>query len=142
MHWQHRMGRFYNFYDIDLTSGFWQMPMGLLGCLASFQKLMEGVLRDIPNVYINDLLVYTDTHKKHLEVLDKVSARLHKNNFKINLDKCVFGKGSFVPRIHTHTRRNQTRQEQAEGNQGRKNTHRYEDNQILCGSVQLLPDPH
>jgi hypothetical protein len=42
---------------------------------------MEGVLRDIPNVlvYINDLLVHTDTHEKHLQVLDQVLARLHKN---------------------------------------------------------------
>jgi len=33
-------------------------PMGLLGCPASFQRLMEGVLRDINNVlvYIDDLL--------------------------------------------------------------------------------------
>ncbi len=33
-------------------------PMGLLGCPASFQRLMEGVLRDISNVlvYIDDLL--------------------------------------------------------------------------------------
>ncbi len=54
---------------------------------------MEGVLRDIPNVlvYIDDLLVHTDTHEKHLQVLDQVLARLNKNHLKINLEKCVFG---------------------------------------------------
>jgi hypothetical protein len=41
-------------------------------------------------VYINNLLVHKDTHQKDLEVLDKVLARLHKNNLKINLYKCVF----------------------------------------------------
>jgi RNase H-like domain found in reverse transcriptase/Reverse transcriptase (RNA-dependent DNA polymerase) len=54
---------------------------------------MEGVLWDIPNVlvYINDLLVHTDTHGKHLQVLYQVLARLHKNHLKINLEKCVYG---------------------------------------------------
>jgi hypothetical protein len=54
---------------------------------------MEGVLRDIQNVlvYIDDLLVHTDTHEKHLKVLDQVLARLHRNHLKINLEKCVFG---------------------------------------------------
>jgi Reverse transcriptase (RNA-dependent DNA polymerase) len=67
--------------------------MGLLGCPASFQQLIEGVLRDIPNVlvYIDDLLVHTHTHEKHSQVLDQVLARLHKNHLKINLEKCIFG---------------------------------------------------
>jgi hypothetical protein len=38
-------------------------------------------------VYIDDLLVHMDTH---LQVLDQVLARLHKNHLKINLEKCVF----------------------------------------------------
>ncbi len=39
-------------------------PMGLLGCNASFQFLMETVLRNVRNVlvYIDDLLLNTATH--------------------------------------------------------------------------------
>jgi len=64
-------------------------PKGLLGCPASFQCLMEGVMRNISNVivYIDDLLVHTTTHDEHLKILE----RLHSHNLKINLDKCFFG---------------------------------------------------
>jgi len=48
--------------------------MGLLGCPASFQRLMETVLFNIKNVlvYIDDLLVRTANHDDHLKVLKKV----------------------------------------------------------------------
>jgi hypothetical protein len=68
-------------------------PMGLLGCPASFQKLMEGVMRNISNVivYIDDLLVHTKTHQDHLKVLEQVLEKLQSHNLKINLDKCFLG---------------------------------------------------
>jgi hypothetical protein len=50
-------------------------------------------LRDIKNVlvYIHDLLVHIATHDEHLNVLEKVLEKLHKNHLKVNLEKCVFG---------------------------------------------------
>jgi hypothetical protein len=68
-------------------------PMGLLGCPASFQRLMEQVLRGLRHIliYIDDVLIHTDTHEKHLEALEQVLMRLHQHHLKINLDKCLFG---------------------------------------------------
>jgi hypothetical protein len=50
-------------------------PIGLLGCPASFQCLVEGVLRNISNVIVNidDLLVHTKNHVDQLKILEKYS---------------------------------------------------------------------
>ena len=106
------------FTTIDLTSGFWQMPidkldshlmafkvqgigqfewitspMGLLGCPASFQRLMGKVLDKIKNiiVYIDHVIIHMASHEHHLEVLDNVLKRLEHHNLTINLPKCFFG---------------------------------------------------
>ena len=105
------------FTTINLTSGFWQMRidekdshltaftvqgqgqfkwltsiMGLLGCPASFQRLMEKVLEGIHNilVYVDDVINHTATHELHLEVLECVLQKLDQQNLKINLAKCFF----------------------------------------------------
>ena len=67
--------------------------MGLLGSPASFQRLVEHVLDGIPNVivYIDDLIIHTNTHRKHRETLRLVFDRLRANNLKVNLKKCEFG---------------------------------------------------
>ena len=106
------------FTTIDLTAGFWQMllepksrpytaftvpgqgqfhwvcsPMGLQGMPSSFQRLIETVVHGIPQViaYIDDLLVHSDTHDRHLEILDLLLQRLVEHRIKINLEKCEFG---------------------------------------------------
>jgi hypothetical protein len=103
---------------LDLTSRFWKMKleeksqplmvftipgqgqfhwiishMGLIGCPASFQRLMEQVLRGLQNVliYIDDQFIHTATPERHLDALEQVLLRLHRNHLKINLDKCLFG---------------------------------------------------
>ena len=106
------------FSALDLTAGFWQMlletssrpytvftvpgqgqfqwvtlPMGLLGCPASFQRMMEAIVKGLEGiiVYIDNLLVHSDTHEKQIDILEKPFQRLVQNGIKVNLDKCIFG---------------------------------------------------
>jgi hypothetical protein len=54
---------------------------------------MEGILRNLQNViiYIYDLLIHSDTHERHLQILEQVLQRLQQNHLKINLENCIFG---------------------------------------------------
>lgn len=63
--------------------------MGLLGCPASLQCLIETIINGISNIifYINDLLVQLATHEESLAVLDHVLKCFVHHNIK----KCIFG---------------------------------------------------
>src|SRR6266545_3653657 len=72
------------------------MPFGLINASATFQRLMNYVLHDYLNdfvvVYLDDILVCSDTFEEHLVHLRKVFDKLREANLVIKLKKCKFGK--------------------------------------------------
>jgi ribonuclease HI len=54
---------------------------------------METIVHGIPNilVYIDDLLLHSNTHEHHIQLLDRLLKRLIRHGIKLNLDKCKLG---------------------------------------------------
>ena len=106
------------FTTLDLASGYWQllmaekdraktafssngghfefkvMPFGLTNAPATFQRLMDVVLRgltlDSCLVYLDDVLVHSRTFEEHLCHLRAVFERLRKAGLKLRTEKCQF----------------------------------------------------
>uniref|UniRef100_A0A2M4CWN3 RNA-directed DNA polymerase n=1 Tax=Anopheles darlingi TaxID=43151 RepID=A0A2M4CWN3_ANODA len=104
------------FSTLDLKSGFYQvplhpddapktafstpighyeytrMPMGLKNSPSTFQRLMNTVLYEIPDVravvYLDDIVVYGRTIAEHNEHLEKVLKGLRKHNLRLEPKKC------------------------------------------------------
>ncbi|MGH7240308.1 MAG: pol polyprotein, partial [Candidatus Saccharimonadales bacterium] len=70
------------------------MPFGLMNAPATFQSLMQHVLRERLYqgvvVFIDDFLIYTKTENEHLEMLEWVFAQLRKHQLYGAIDKCEF----------------------------------------------------
>jgi hypothetical protein len=104
--------------SLDLTSGFWQvemdpddaaktafralgelyeftvMPFGLENAPATFQRLMNKVLKPVRHcagVYIDDVLVRSPTWEQHLQDLRDVFTCLRKAGLRLSIKKCYFG---------------------------------------------------
>ena len=107
---------------LDLASGYWQvlmrkdavaksafvterglfeftvMPFGLTNAPATFQRLMERVLRRLTwehcLVYLDDILIFSKSFEEHVTGLTKVLQKLREAGLKAKPAKCQFGRRS------------------------------------------------
>ena len=103
----------------DLTKGYWQiqmeeesipktafvvpggvyectrLPFGLKNSAAAFNRVMKKVLGNLKSVscFIDDIVVYTDTWKEHVEVWRELLRRLRKAGLTVKPSKCIIGVG-------------------------------------------------
>lgn len=117
-----KLGRCQYFSTLDLASGFHQievhprdtsktaftvehglyefvrMPFGLKNAPATFQRVMDHVLRGLIGtcclVYMDDIIVFSTSLQEHLENLRKIFSALRKANLKIQ--------GSRFPGVYCH----------------------------------------
>ena len=75
---------------------FLRMPFGLKNSAQAFQRLMDGVLRGLPFVfvYLDDILVASPSMSDHLRHVRQVLGRLTGAGLAINVEKCTFGASS------------------------------------------------
>jgi hypothetical protein len=105
------------FSKVDLTKGYWQiplklesrpatafstpdglyqfctMPFGLVNAPASFSRMMRSVLRGLKNThnFVDDILVHTADWGEHLAALDELLGRLRDANLTAKPSKCEVG---------------------------------------------------
>ena len=69
------------------------MFFGLTNSPATFQAMINELLRDLINtekvaVFINDVIVGTETEEGHDEIMTEVIRRLEENDLYVKLEKC------------------------------------------------------
>ncbi|XP_023809406.1 uncharacterized protein LOC111947165 [Oryzias latipes] len=76
------------------------MPMGLSNSPATFQRMMELVLRGLPwhicLVYLDDILIYSRSFEDHMHHLEVVLTRIKDAGLKLNSQKCHFARDNVV----------------------------------------------
>jgi WD40 repeat protein len=70
------------------------MPFGLSNAPATFQRLMDKVLKGLNwekcVVYLDDIIIFASSFEEHLNRLEQVLQRLEQANLKIQPSKCRF----------------------------------------------------
>ena len=72
------------------------MPFGLRNAGATFQRFMDNLFMNcaFTFVYLDDILIFSESEEEHLEHLDIVMNILQQNGLKLNIDKCQFFKSN------------------------------------------------
>ncbi len=82
------------FVTFDGTYEFVRMPFGLTGAPGTFQRAMQhalsGLAPHIALIYLDDVLVHSETFTDHLKDLQAVFERFRKYNLKLKAKKCSF----------------------------------------------------
>jgi len=84
------------------------MPFGLKNVGATYQRLMDKVFRHLigkcMEVYVDDMVVMSDSLEQHVKDLDEVLAAVRRYDMRLNPEKCVFGVagGKFLGFMLTH----------------------------------------
>jgi hypothetical protein len=83
------------FITVDDLFCYVSMPYGLKNALPSFvhamHKTFGDLIRDLVEVYVDDIVVKIKSHSSLLDNLAIVFDRLHSTCTMLNLDRCVFG---------------------------------------------------
>ncbi len=70
------------------------MLFELINVLTTYQKIINNVLRQYLNqfviIYLNDIIIYLNILKKHINYVFKVLECLNKKNLHLKLKKCEF----------------------------------------------------
>jgi len=71
------------------------MFFGMTNSPATFQAMMNKILRDLINkgkvaVFVDDVLVETETKEGHNEIVEEILRRLKENNLYIKPEKCMW----------------------------------------------------
>lgn len=72
------------------------MPFGLRNARATFQRLMNTVVGDLDGcaVYLDDVVIYSDTWSAHMERIGALFNRLAEGRLTVNLAKCEFARAT------------------------------------------------
>ena len=71
------------------------MFFGLTNSLATFQAMMNNLLRDLVveekiAVFIDDIMIATETEERYNEIVEEVLRRLEENDLFVKPEKCVW----------------------------------------------------
>ena len=74
------------------TYEFLRLPFGLKTAPAGFQRFIDHVLWGMSSVvvFIDDIVVFSDTISEHLDILTELFQRLLKFGLRVNVKKSVF----------------------------------------------------
>ncbi len=69
-----------------------RLPLGLTDSGATMQQALEETLASIEGVavYVDDILIFAETKEAHDHILRQVLHRLHANDFRLQIRKCLF----------------------------------------------------